>query len=206
MADALIWLRAEWDRILGVVLVVLGAVVLLLGYWGVAHARYTLDGLAYVVSGGMGGLFLLGIGATLLLCADLHDEWRKFDRIEAAILRTAGPAPGPGPGEVESATGPARDTAGFAGALVSQNGRPGRLAGGVLCLAASVLAAAWVVTARASSTEHAVAGAALGGAALLLFAAGAAVRTSLLRRTVHRRMVGLLGPVLVAAAASDKPR
>src|SRR5581483_2749023 len=40
-------------------------------------------------SGGLGGVFLLGIGATLYMSADMHDEWRKLDRIEAAILKLA---------------------------------------------------------------------------------------------------------------------
>ena len=36
---------------------------------------------------GLGGMFALGIGATLYVSADLHDEWRKLERIEDAILR-----------------------------------------------------------------------------------------------------------------------
>jgi hypothetical protein len=70
-----------------VALIAAGALGLGFGYWGVAHARYVPDGLAFVVSGGLGGLFLLGLGATLLLSADLHDEWRKFDRIEETLQR-----------------------------------------------------------------------------------------------------------------------
>lgn len=83
--DVLRWLRAEWDRVSGFGLVGLGAALLLLGYRGVSGSPYVAEQLAYIISGGVGGLFMLGCGATLLVSADLHDEWRKLDRIEAAI-------------------------------------------------------------------------------------------------------------------------
>lgn len=198
MADALTWLRAEWDRILGVTLVIVGGLALLLGWWGVAHARYTPDGLAYVVSGGIGGLFLLGLGATLLLCADLHDEWRKFDRIEAAIVRLAGPGSHsegdtsrPGAGDSAFVPIPVRPAAGA-----------NRLAGGALMLAIAVLVVGWAVTARTSTTPTAVGGASLATAALLVCAAVAAAYTSVLRRTIRRRLGTLLGPVVLVEAAS----
>ena len=79
------WLRAEWDRVAGFVLVILGAVFLVLGYIGVSDSPYMVENLAYIMSGGIGGLFMLGAGATLLISADLHDEWRKLDKVEDAI-------------------------------------------------------------------------------------------------------------------------
>jgi len=39
----------------------------------------------YIISGGIGGVFFLGLGATLWISADLRDEWRKLDRIEEAL-------------------------------------------------------------------------------------------------------------------------
>jgi hypothetical protein len=102
--DLMTWLRAEWDRVLGFTLIAIGAVLLVLGYLGVSDSPYVAEQLAYIVSGGLGGLFLLGAGATLLILADLHDEWRKLDRVEAMLsgelplpspLRTNGSAPAP---------------------------------------------------------------------------------------------------------------
>ena len=83
--DLMTWLRAEWDRVLGFSLIALGAVLLVLGYLGVSGSPYVAEQLSYIVSGGLGGLFLLGAGATLLILADLHDEWRKLDRVEAML-------------------------------------------------------------------------------------------------------------------------
>ena len=102
--DVMTWLRAEWDRVLGFTLVALGAVLLMLGYLGVSNSPYVAEQLSYIVSGGLGGLFLLGAGATLLILADLHDEWRKLDRVEAIL---AGQIPLPAPGPATNGTAPA---------------------------------------------------------------------------------------------------
>ena len=83
--DLMTWLRAEWDRVLGFTLIALGAILLVIGYLGVSDSPYVAEQLSYIASGGLGGLFLLGAGATLLILADLHDEWRKLDKVEDAI-------------------------------------------------------------------------------------------------------------------------
>ena len=79
------WLRSEWDRVAGWALVALGAVLLIIGWRGVADTAFVADELAFLASGGLGGVFCLGLGVGLLVSADLHDEWRKLDRIEAAL-------------------------------------------------------------------------------------------------------------------------
>jgi hypothetical protein len=92
----------------------LGALCLLLGYLGVSDSPYVAEGLSYVMSGGIGGLFLLGAGATLLISADLHDGWRKLDRVEEA-LRDGQPVPtlsaAPAPEDRRAADEPAEFTA-----------------------------------------------------------------------------------------------
>jgi hypothetical protein len=87
------WLRAEWDRVLGFSLIGLGALFLVAGYAGISDSAYVAQALSYMMSGGIGGLFLLGVGATLLITADLHDEWRKIDAVEQAIRAGDVPAP-----------------------------------------------------------------------------------------------------------------
>jgi len=125
--DIKTWLRAEWDRVAGVVLVVIGAIALVLGYQGVANSGYVAEQLAYVVSGGLGGLFCLGLGAVFLLRSDLHDHWRQLDRVEAAIRRERDPsmpladAPSEPVSEVNGATviTPARPTRPLVAAAVA---------------------------------------------------------------------------------------
>ena len=81
------WLRAEWDRVAGYTSIGVGVVVLLVGISGVRDAKDVVDQLAYLTSGGIGAMFLLGVGATLLLSADLHDDWRKLHRVEQKLDR-----------------------------------------------------------------------------------------------------------------------
>jgi hypothetical protein len=83
--DTTKWLRLEWDRILAWIFAAAGAVALIVGWVGVSSTAYAAEQLPYIISGGIGGIFLLGVGATLWLSADLRDEWRKLDRIEEAL-------------------------------------------------------------------------------------------------------------------------
>jgi hypothetical protein len=87
------WVRVQWDRVAAGGCVVAGAVALLLGWHGVSKEALTAQQLPYLVSGGIGGLFLLGLGGILWLSADLRDEWRKLDDLDdqqPAIERPAG--------------------------------------------------------------------------------------------------------------------
>ncbi len=79
------WLRLQWDRVFGAAAVIIGAVALLTGWSKVSATAYPAEQIPYVVSAGLGGLFLLGVGATLWHSADLRDEWRKLDRLEEKL-------------------------------------------------------------------------------------------------------------------------
>ena len=79
------WLRLQWDRVFGAAFVITGAVAMLTGWSKVSGTPYPAEQIPYVVSAGLGGLFLLGVGATLWHSADLRDEWRKLDRLEEKL-------------------------------------------------------------------------------------------------------------------------
>ena len=83
--QALAWLKADWDRAAGIALIIAGGIALFVGSQGVADSAFVVEALSYIASGGLVGVLLVAGGLTLLLSADLHDEWRKLDRIEAAI-------------------------------------------------------------------------------------------------------------------------
>ncbi len=78
--------RNQWDRVGAWLCIGGGIVALVVGYFGVSGTLDTGEQLPYVVSGGMAGLFLLGLGALLWLSADLRDEWRKLDAIDRHIV------------------------------------------------------------------------------------------------------------------------
>jgi hypothetical protein len=95
-------LRAQWDRVLAVTFVVAGAIALLVGWLGISGTALSYKQVPYIVSGGLLGVVLVGIGLTLYLSADLRDEWRKLDSIEDTLREaldrldaTEVPAPAP---------------------------------------------------------------------------------------------------------------
>jgi hypothetical protein len=124
-------LKSQWDRVLAVVLTISGAIALIAGILGVNDSIYLAEQTRYITAGGIGGIFLLGLGATLWISADLRDEWRKLDRIERAlgegVLRWVDTS-GQAPAETSTArraktTAPADVTAPIAVAAGANNGR-----------------------------------------------------------------------------------
>ena len=89
--------KKQWDRSAAIVFTGVGAIALILGWIGVRGTPILAEQTRYIVSGGVGAIFLLGLGATLWISADLRDEWRKLDRIEeclgAGVLRWAADGP-----------------------------------------------------------------------------------------------------------------
>ncbi len=80
-------LRSQWDRSGAVLFVLAGFASLLLGWIGISDTVFTFQQLPYLLSGGVFGVSLITVGVTLWLSADIRDEWRKIDRLEAAIDR-----------------------------------------------------------------------------------------------------------------------
>ncbi len=94
--DILRYVRNQWDRVGAWASIVAGLIALLFGYLGVSGTLETGEQIPYVVSGGMVGLFLLGLGALLWLSADLRDEWRKLDAIDRHLVEGGAPPAGAG--------------------------------------------------------------------------------------------------------------
>jgi type VI protein secretion system component VasK len=82
--DILIFVRAQWDRVLAVVAVAAAVITLIVGWLGISGTPHVAEQLPYVISCGIAGLVYITIAATLWLSADLRDEWR-----ELRILRLA---------------------------------------------------------------------------------------------------------------------
>ena len=80
-------MRAHWDRLLAVGCVVIGAVVAILGWIGISGTALAYRQLPYLISGGVGGALFVGVGLTVYLSADLQDEWRKLDSLQADLRK-----------------------------------------------------------------------------------------------------------------------
>jgi hypothetical protein len=87
--EFLTWVRLQWDRVGAWLCIAAGAVALILGYVGVSGTPYTSEQLPYIVSGGLSGIFLLGLGGMFWLSADLRDEWRKLDDLDRTLMTHA---------------------------------------------------------------------------------------------------------------------
>jgi ribose/xylose/arabinose/galactoside ABC-type transport system permease subunit len=65
--------------------IAVGAIVLVVGYAGIRQEADVALQLPYVLSGGIGGLFLLGAGVGLFLAATLGEMHAGQDRVEAVV-------------------------------------------------------------------------------------------------------------------------
>ena len=99
--DIMNFARTYWDRLAAAACTVAGAIALIVGWHGVSETPYPAGQIPYVVSNGLGGLFLLGLAALLWLSADLRDEWSKLDSVdqhlETLIELAQGSAQSPAP-------------------------------------------------------------------------------------------------------------
>lgn len=83
------WFRLAWDRVVAVTLIALGMLALLLGWVGVSGEALPGKQLPYIISGGIAGVFILGLGALFWVSGDLRDQWTKLDMIQDALNRLA---------------------------------------------------------------------------------------------------------------------
>lgn len=217
------FLRAEWDRVAGYAFVLAGAVALVFGFVGVRAAADVVDEISYLVTGGIGAIFLLGVGATLLLSADLHDDFRKLDRVEGKLdaihqalverhpdlvvdVRPAAPDASGGAGAAVSAGRPAvapRQTApavGASGLLAVRRFRRLVLAGGIGAL--GLFLAGALVTANQTTTDHMAGGVGLALSGGMLVAVLAGVMVGQLKGRLERQTLAALGPWLAEAATA----
>lgn len=79
--------KVHTDRLAAWLVAGLGFLVLFLGYRGTSGTGLIAQQLSYIVSGGIVGLSLVGVGAVLLLSADLRDQWRELYEIHELLER-----------------------------------------------------------------------------------------------------------------------
>ncbi|MBV9255536.1 MAG: hypothetical protein JOZ37_05265 [Actinobacteria bacterium] len=72
-------------RALAAVLTVAGLVVVLIGYLGVRNQSHVELQLPYLISGGIGGLVLLGLGALTLIQYQMRVQARRFTEMTDAL-------------------------------------------------------------------------------------------------------------------------
>lgn len=79
------WVGAAIRPWLGWILVALGALLMLLGYFGVSREALPAKQIPYLVSGGIGGMFLAVLGAYFLGTQELRRDSGRLDRLEQMV-------------------------------------------------------------------------------------------------------------------------
>jgi hypothetical protein len=79
------WLRDRWHRALAVITAAVGLALVIFGWVGVSGSHSTTKQLPYLASGGVGGLFALGVAATIWLSSDLREGLAKFQGSPPAV-------------------------------------------------------------------------------------------------------------------------
>jgi hypothetical protein len=71
--------------VLGWVLCITGAIAVFVGYWGVSDTLDPGKQLPYIISGGIGGVFLLGVGAALIFQSDMAEGRREVRELRTVV-------------------------------------------------------------------------------------------------------------------------
>lgn len=95
------WVGKATRPVIGWVLTGVGVLVIALGWWGVSGESLVAKQLPYLISGGIGGLVLVALGAMFLATEDLRRDSGRLDRLEQmvdelhAVLLSRADAPTP---------------------------------------------------------------------------------------------------------------
>jgi len=79
------WVGRATRPVVGWVLAGLGAVAILIGYLGISRESLVAKQLPYLISGGIGGIALVGAGAALVATEDLRRFRTRLDRVESMV-------------------------------------------------------------------------------------------------------------------------
>lgn len=105
------WVRSALRPYVGWILIGSGALVMLFGYLGVSREAIPAKQIPYLVSGGIGGVFLAVVGAYFLGTQEMRNDSGRLDRLERmveelhqALLRRADAPALVDPSETHAAT------------------------------------------------------------------------------------------------------
>lgn len=79
------WAGGAVRPVIGWVLAALGVLVIILGWYGISGQALVAKQLPYLISGGLGGVALVGIGAALIGTEWLRREATRVERLEEMV-------------------------------------------------------------------------------------------------------------------------
>ncbi|MBA2609897.1 MAG: hypothetical protein H0U92_13225, partial [Actinobacteria bacterium] len=75
---------------IGWILIGIGALLMLLGYFGVSREALPAKQIPYLVSGGIGGVFFAVLGAYFLGTQEMRNDSGRLDRLEQMVAELHG--------------------------------------------------------------------------------------------------------------------
>ena len=211
--DFVTWLRAQRDRLAGWACIALGAVMVISAWFSISGTSVVSAQLTYLASGGIGGLFFLGGGFGLLVRADLHDEWRKLDRLESALRGSALPDPrtvqepprssGPAAGQIRTDVGDKAGAGSMALAVPVASRQEAVLLGGVVG-AGALAALGWFRVSGTTDMQSGFNGLTIGLFGLLLAAAVVVYHSRSMRYGIALRLGRLFSPVSTSSKEATR--
>lgn len=79
------WAGQATRPVVGWVLIALGVVAIIFGYFGVSREAFVAKQIPYLVSGGITGMVLVAVGAFFLGTEDLRKQLSRLDRVEEQV-------------------------------------------------------------------------------------------------------------------------
>jgi hypothetical protein len=79
------WVGKATRPVIGWVFVAIGVILIIVGYLGVSREALVAKQLPYLVSGGILGIALVGLGAVLLGTEDIRRDSGRLDRLERMV-------------------------------------------------------------------------------------------------------------------------
>jgi hypothetical protein len=79
------WIIKAVRPYVGWILIGIGAIVMLIGYFGVSREALPAKQIPYLVSGGLGGIFIAVVGAYFLGTQQLRNDSGRLDRVEQMV-------------------------------------------------------------------------------------------------------------------------
>jgi hypothetical protein len=120
------WVGGSTRPLIGWVLAAIGVIVIIVGWFGVSGQALVAKQLPYLISGGLGGVALVGVGAALIGTERLRREAGRMARLEdmveelRGVLLTHPDAPAASPAAAGTAAGPSGTAPVVAAASVGQ--------------------------------------------------------------------------------------
>ena len=195
--------RAEWDRALAGAIIVGGGALLVVSQQQLSASPSRAEQVAYLTSGGFGGLLAILAGVVLLLVLSMRDTSHKLNRVEAAIRGEPLPAPGATLARLVSAPHQAKAND---HPIARPNPWPAIASGMLIAAGCALTIGGWLSAARTQDLAKALNGLPLAGAGVGLAAAGLVGYALWARLTLQRRMRACLGSVRITSSPSPRTK